>query len=94
VPNRGTGAQADAFLNGVPYLQAIRDITIPSQPTGIHFEPGMWGIVPPTTDPAEGQTTVVRMASIPHGTTVVAQGTFGRSAESQRSRQLTSPHSS
>ena len=75
VPNRGTGAQADAFLNGVPYLQAISDVTIPSQPTGIHFEPGLWVIVPPTTDPAEGQT-VVRMASIPHGTTLVAQGTF------------------
>ncbi len=75
VPNRGTGGQADAFLNGVPYLQAISDVTIPSQPTGIHFEPGLWVIVPSTTDPAEGQT-LVRMASIPHGTTVVAQGTF------------------
>ena len=75
VPNRGTGAQVDAFLNGVPYLQAISDITIAGQPTGIHFEPGLWVIVPPTTDPAEGQT-LVRMASIPHGTTVVAQGTF------------------
>jgi len=75
VPNRGTGAQADAFLNGVPYLQAISDVTIPSQPTGIHFEPGLWVIVPSTTDPPEGQT-LVRMASIPHGTTVVAQGTF------------------
>jgi len=74
VPNRGSFAQADAFLNGVPYLQAISDVTIPSQPTGIHFEPGMWVIVPPTTIPAEGQT-VVRMASIPHGTTVLAQGT-------------------
>src|SRR5450759_5186495 len=75
VPNRGTGGQADAFLNGVPYLQAISDVTIPSQPTGIHVEPGLWVIVPSTTDPAEGQT-LVRMASIPHGTTVVAQGTF------------------
>jgi hypothetical protein len=31
-------------------------------------------IVQPTTDPAEGPT-LVRMASIPHGTTIVAQGT-------------------
>ena len=75
VPNRGTGAQADAFLNGVPYLQSISDVTLAGQPTGIHFEPGLWVIVPPTTDPAEGQT-VTRMASIPHGTTVLAQGTF------------------
>src|SRR5258708_14511031 len=64
VPNRGTGAQADAFLHGVPYLQPISDVTIPRQPTGIHFEPGLWVIVPSTTDPPEGQT-LVRMASIP-----------------------------
>src|SRR5258708_13283448 len=53
-----------------PYTTLFR-----SQPTGIHFEPGLWVIVPSTTDPPEGQT-LVRMASIPHGTTVVAQGTF------------------
>ncbi len=74
VPNRGTGAQGDIFLNGVPYLQAISDVTVPSQPVGIHFEPGIWLAVPATTHPAEG-ATVVRMASIPHGTTVEAQGT-------------------
>ena len=73
VPNRGM-MQGDVFLNGVPYLQSISDITVPSQPTGIHLEPGLWMIVPTTTDPAEGQTSV-RMASIPHGTTIVAQGT-------------------
>ena len=72
VPNRGM-VQGDIFLNGVPYLQTISDVTIPSQKTGIHVEPGLWMIVPPTTDPAEGQT-LVRMASIPHGTTIVAQG--------------------
>jgi hypothetical protein len=66
--------QGDIFLNGVPYLQAISDITIPTQPTGIHLEPGLWVIVPRTINPAEG-TTLVRMASIPHGTTIVAQGT-------------------
>jgi hypothetical protein len=73
VPNRGM-VQADAFLNGVPYFQTIQDVTIPHQPVGIHAEPGLWMVVPSTTDPAEGQT-VVRMASIPHGTTIVAQGT-------------------
>jgi hypothetical protein len=73
VPNRGM-VQADAFLNGVPYFQTIRDVTNPAEPVGIHAEPGLWMIVPPTTDPAEGQT-LVRMASIPHGTTIVAQGT-------------------
>lgn len=73
VPNRGS-VQGDAFLNGVPYLQTISDVTT-GHPIGIHFEPGMWLIVPPTSDPAEG-STLVRMASIPHGTTVNAQGTF------------------
>jgi hypothetical protein len=74
IPNRGSGNQPDAFLNGVPYLQTIQDVTIPSQPVGIHFEPGIWLAVPPTTNPAEG-ATVARMASIPHGTTIEAQGT-------------------
>jgi hypothetical protein len=74
VPNRGTGAQGDIFLNGVPYLQTINDVTVPRQPVGIHFEPGIWLAVPSTTDPAEA-ATVVRMASIPHGTTIEAQGT-------------------
>jgi hypothetical protein len=73
VPNRGM-VQGDVFLNGVPYLQAINDVTNGS-PVGIHLEPGIWINVPVTTDPAEGPT-VARMASIPHGTTVEAQGTF------------------
>jgi hypothetical protein len=73
VPNRGS-VQGDAFLNGVPYLQSISDVTT-GQSIGIHLEPGLWVIVPPTNDPAEG-STLVRMASIPHGTTINAQGTF------------------
>ena len=72
VPNRGM-LQNDVFLNGVPYVQSINDVTNPAPPTGIHFEPGIWLIVPPTTDPQE-PVTVARMASIPHGTTIVAQG--------------------
>jgi hypothetical protein len=72
VPNRGM-VQGDIFLNGVPYLQTISDVTVPTQPVGIHVEPGLWMAVPSTTDPAEG-ATVVRMASIPHGTTILAQG--------------------
>lgn len=74
VPNRGSLQQPDAFLNGVPYLQAINDVTTPGVSTGIHVEPGLWMIVPATTIPAEG-ITLVRMASIPHGTTIAAQGT-------------------
>jgi len=73
VPNRGTAAQPDAFLNGVPYLQTINDITIHGESVGIHVEPGIWIHVPATTIPQLGES-VTRMASIPHGTTIEAQG--------------------
>lgn len=79
VPNRGLNTQNDIFLNGVPYLQAISDVTNPATgkadgaPTGIHLEPGLWMHVPATTaDPVLGES-LVRMASIPHGTTINAQ---------------------
>lgn len=75
VPNRGE-VQPDAFLNGIPYLQVIQDVTVPSQAVGIHFEPGLWMSMPKTTAPSVPEPTVFRMASIPHGTTVEAQGTF------------------
>jgi len=75
VPNRGTTPQGDIFLNAVPYLQTINDITIHGESVGIHFEPGMWIHVPATDAPKIGET-VTRMASIPHGTTIEAQGIF------------------
>src|SRR5579875_930481 len=68
VPNRGE-VTPDIFLNGVTYLLTVSDITRPAKPVGIHFEPGVWMRVPATKDPGEG-VTVVRMASIPHGTTI------------------------
>ncbi|HEY1917788.1 MAG TPA: heme-binding protein [Streptosporangiaceae bacterium] len=74
VPNRGE-VTPDIFLNGVTYLLTVNDITHPAKPIGIHFEPGVWMNIPSTKDPAEGPT-IVRMASIPHGTTLNAQGTF------------------
>jgi len=74
ITNRGVDDQEDIVLNGVPYLQFINDVTtLPTR--GIHFEPGIWLSVPATTTPKAG-VTVARMASIPHGTTVSAQGTF------------------
>jgi nucleoid-associated protein YgaU len=73
IPNRGF-AQGDIFLNGIPYVQKINDVTDPTNPVGIHFEPGVWLSIPVTETPAEA-ATVVRMASIPHGTTIDAQGT-------------------
>jgi len=74
VPNRGTAAQSDIFLNGVPYLQTINDITIHGESVGIHVEPGIWIHVPATTVPGLDES-ITRMASIPHGATIEAQGT-------------------
>ena len=79
VPNRGLEEQHDIFLNGVPYVQAINDVTNPATgkadgpPTGIHFEPGLWMHVPATRNVPELAESLVRMASIPHGTTINAQ---------------------
>lgn len=79
VPNRGLQAQNDLILNGVPYTQTINDVTNPvsgkadGNPSGIHFEPGLWMHIPATTSgPVQGES-LVRMASIPHGTTINAQ---------------------
>jgi hypothetical protein len=74
IPNRGFG-QGDIDLFGLSYLQQISD-----RLTGgaLHLEPGLW-ITQPATDypaeepPANGQI-VARMGSIPHGTTILAQG--------------------
>jgi hypothetical protein len=70
IPNRGL-LQPDIALEGIHYLQQITD-TLSDK--GIHVEPGFWVTIPVTSNPAE-PATVARMASIPHGTTVNAQGT-------------------
>ena len=62
-PTRGSNAQGDIFLNGVPYLQTITHITSPDQSPVIHVEPGIWMAVPPTTAPSK-KTTGTRMGSI------------------------------
>jgi hypothetical protein len=85
VPNRGLGLdnQGDITLNGVPYAQVIADVTDietgaadpnPNNAVGIHFEPGLWMHVPATTVDPVAPESLVRMASIPHGTTINAQG--------------------
>lgn len=74
IPNRGFG-QDDIELFGLSYLQTISD-----EATGgaMHLEPGLWVTQPQTQYPAEapppnGQI-VARMASIPHGNAILAQG--------------------
>ena len=70
VANRGL-LQQGIFLGAAAYTQAITDTFDGS---GQHFEPGVWANVPQTTNPSE-PSTVVRMGSIPHGTTINMQGT-------------------
>src|ERR1700749_503191 len=69
IPNRGL-AMADIDMFGLTYMQQISES---STGAGLHIEPGIWATVPATTDP-KVQPSVVRMASIPHGTVVLAQG--------------------
>jgi hypothetical protein len=71
IPNRGL-LQRDIPLHGLNYLQQIFDANV--HHTGQHFEPGLWVVVPKTSDPPEPRT-VARLACIPHGTTILAQGT-------------------
>ena len=75
IPNRGL-VQARIGLHGLTYLQQISDanVEVNGAPAGLHIEPGLWINIPPTTDPQE-PATVARLASIPHGTTILVQGT-------------------
>jgi hypothetical protein len=72
IPNRGL-AMPDINMHGITYMQQINEAGHPDQ--GLHIEPGIWATVPQTSDPTE-PPTVVRMASIPHGTVINAQGIF------------------
>lgn len=69
IANRGS-RQNDIAMGGVAYMQQINDTFDDS---GQHVEPGVWLNVPSTKNPA-APSSVVRMASIPHGTTVNLQG--------------------
>jgi hypothetical protein len=69
IPNRGSG-QDDIFFQGVHYLQQISDAVTNG---ALHLEPGIWLNIPQTQDPA-APPSVVRLATIPHGDALVAQG--------------------
>lgn len=71
IPNRGL-QQGDIGMTGVTYMDQIADET----GNALHMEPGIWAVVPATTNPGMPES-IVRMGSIPHGSTIVAQGTFG-----------------
>ncbi|HEY3977302.1 MAG TPA: heme-binding protein [Streptosporangiaceae bacterium] len=70
IPNRGL-LQPDINMFGLTYLQQVKDTNLNA---GLHIEPGLWVAIPATSNPKVGPT-VARLASIPHGTTIVAQGT-------------------
>lgn len=81
VPNRGVTAQDDLMLKGISYVQrvgAFENINTGSNdsktPAGIHIEPGLLMFVPPSETTPKQPATINRMASIPHGTTINAQG--------------------
>ena len=75
IPNRGL-VQGQIFMRGLTYLQQISDanVTVNGVQAGLHIEPGVWIHIPALTDPKE-PAAVARMASIPHGTTILIQGT-------------------
>lgn len=70
IPNRGL-LMPSISMHGLTYMQQIAETKTGA---GLHIEPGIWAAVPKTTNPSE-PATVVRMASIPHGTVILAQGT-------------------
>ncbi|MBN3788598.1 heme-binding protein [Burkholderia sp. Ac-20353] len=74
IPNRGL-LQGDINLHGMTYTQEVSDanVIVDGRPAGIHIEPGLWLNVPPTENPPNA-ATVARLATIPHGTSIVMQG--------------------
>lgn len=68
IPNRGL-LQEDIFMTGLQYLQLVND----NFGNGLHLEPGVWLNIPPTSNPLE-PATIARLGSVPHGTSILAQG--------------------
>lgn len=79
IPNRGFASQNDIFLSGISYIQIVNDVTnvesgqADGNSTGIHFETGLWMNIPATNNVPVLGDSLVRMGSIPHGTTINAQ---------------------
>jgi hypothetical protein len=72
IPNRGL-LQPDIQMAGLRYLQQISDANFSAPGNGLHVEPGVWLNVPATTNPAVS-ASIARLASIPHGATILVQG--------------------
>jgi hypothetical protein len=69
IPDRGF-IQEDLCFSGLTYLQQITDANTHD---ALHLEAGQWFNVP-ETNPASGNASVVRQATILHGDALLAQG--------------------
>jgi hypothetical protein len=72
IPDRGS-LEPDINLHALHYLQQVSD---QATDTRLYVETGLWVHVPPTEEPADTEETYVRQASIPHGSSLLAQSTF------------------
>jgi hypothetical protein len=71
IPNRGS-VQPDLNFLGLHYLQRVSDAVTHGQ---LHIEPGLWLNLPPApADPNPNVSIVARLATIPHGNALLAQG--------------------
>jgi hypothetical protein len=71
IPNRGS-IQPDLNFLGLHYLQQVSDEVTHGQ---LHIEPGLWLNLPPTpANPNPNVSVVARLATIPHGNALLAQG--------------------
>jgi hypothetical protein len=70
IPNRGS-VQDDIIIFGHTYQQRVSEANTFGL---LHIEEGMWISVPPTNNPSQ-PATVVRLGTIPHGDSILAQGT-------------------
>jgi hypothetical protein len=76
IPNRGLNPQTDLSLYGLHYLQRVTDADKPPFSTAgqaLHIEPGLFMNVPGSQEP-DVAPAIVRMASIPHGVSLLMQG--------------------
>lgn len=72
IPNRGS-VQADLNFLGLHYLQQVSDTVTHGQ---LHIEPGMWLNLPSAPAGTQRRVGIIaRLATIPHGNALLAQGT-------------------
>jgi hypothetical protein len=104
IPNRGFGLDTDIVLAGLAYMQTVQDVNneatgLPNKSVkagdppgpGMHFEPGVFLYVPGSQGNSPKGDSVVRMASIPHGTTINAQGPVGVNEQVKTERPKIDP---